>query len=108
MKIISQLLSVAALLLIAGLLGCQTTRPDIPIQVPIAETSQDQALSKSVREKLSADKKLDLTAVNVVSNSGTVYLTGTVKSLDARQQAVKTAWEVRGVQSVVNSLEVEK
>jgi osmotically-inducible protein OsmY len=31
-----------------------------------------------------------------------------VKSLDARQQAIKLAWEVRGVQSVVNTLEVEK
>ena len=108
MKITAQLLFAAAVPVLAGLAACQTTRPDIPIQVPISETSQDQALSKSVREKLAGDKKVDLTGVNVISNSGTVYLTGTVKSLDARQQAIKTAWEVRGVQSVVNSLEVEK
>jgi osmotically-inducible protein OsmY len=37
-----------------------------------------------------------------------VYLTGTVASLDARQQAVKIAWNVPGVQSVVNALEVQK
>jgi osmotically-inducible protein OsmY len=30
-----------------------------------------------------------------------------VKSLDARQQAIKIAWEVRGVQSVISRLEVE-
>jgi osmotically-inducible protein OsmY len=61
-----------------------------------------------VRDRLLADKKVDLTGVKVVSNDGTVYLSGTVNSLDARQQAIKIAWEVRGVQTVVNSLEVEK
>ena len=70
------------------------------------ETLQDQALSKSVRDRLLADKKVDLSGIKVVSNSGTVYLSGVVNSLDARQQAIKLAWEVRGVQSVVNSLEV--
>jgi len=59
------------------------------------------------RDGLLADRKIDLSGVKVVSNSGTVYLSGVVKSLDARQQAIKLAWEVRGVQSVVNSLEVQ-
>ena len=59
-------------------------------------------------DRLLADKKVDLTGINVVSNGGTVYLSGMVQSLDARQQAIKIAWEVRGVQSVVNSLEVQK
>lgn len=80
----------------------------IDVEIPIVETPQDAALSKSVRDRLLADKKVDLTGVTVVSSSGAVYLTGTVKSLDARQHAIKLAWEVRGVQSVVNSLEVEK
>jgi len=31
-----------------------------------------------------------------------------VKSLEAREHAIKIAWEARGVQSVVNRLEVEK
>jgi len=35
-------------------------------------------------------------------------LSGIVRSLEARQQAIKIAWDVRGVQSVVNRLEVEK
>jgi osmotically-inducible protein OsmY len=77
------------------------------VAVPAVETAQDQALSKSVRSRLLADKKVDLSGVNVVSNGGTVYLSGVVHSLDARQQAIKLAWEVRGVQSVVNSLEVK-
>jgi osmotically-inducible protein OsmY len=78
------------------------------VKVPTTETPQDEALSKSVRDRLLAFKTEDLNSVNVVSNSGTVYLTGTVTSLDARQQTVKIAWTVPGVQSVVNALEVQK
>lgn len=83
-------------------------RSEHAVVIPAVETPQDQALSKSVRDRLLADKKVDMSAVKVVSNSGTVYLSGVVQSLDARQQAIKLAWEVRGVQSVVNSLEVQK
>jgi osmotically-inducible protein OsmY len=51
---------------------------------------------------------VDLTGVKVVSSGGTVYLTGTVESLDAREQAIKTAWDAPGVKSVVNTLVVQK
>jgi osmotically-inducible protein OsmY len=99
----------AASLMLAFVFGCQTTQPDsITVEIPAVETPQDEALSKSVRDRLMADKKSDLDSVRVVSNSGTVYLSGTVKSLEAREQAIKIAWEARGVQSVVNRLEVEK
>jgi osmotically-inducible protein OsmY len=86
--------------------GCQTMPSETSVAIPAVETAQDQALSRSVRDRLLADKKVDLSGIKVVSNSGTVYLSGVVHSLDARQQAIKLAWEVRGVQSVVNSLEV--
>ena len=89
--------------------GCQTmTNGSTTVEIPAEETPQDQALSKAVRDRLLADKKVDLTGIKVVSKSGTVYLSGMVQSLDARQQAIKLAWEVRGVQSVVNSLEVQR
>jgi osmotically-inducible protein OsmY len=78
------------------------------VDVPTAETRQDEALSKSVLNRLLADKKADLTGIKVVSNDGKVYLSGTVKSLDAREQAIKIAWESPGVRSVVNGLEVQK
>jgi osmotically-inducible protein OsmY len=89
--------------------GCRSMSGEsIPVKVPAAETPRDQALSRSVQARLLGDKKADLSGIKVTSSDGTVYLTGTVKSLEARQQAVKTAWEVRGVKSVVNSLEVQK
>ena len=107
MRFIRQFAIVATLSMLPFAFGCQTMRSETSVAIPTVETPQDQALSKSVRDRLLADKKVDLSAVKVVSNSGTVYLSGFVKSLDARQQAIKLAWEVRGVQTVVNSLEVQ-
>ena len=101
-------LMLAALSVLPLVVGCQTMGSTTTVEIPTAEFPQDQALSKSVRDRLIAHKKLDLTGVRVVSKSGTVYLSGTVTSLDARQQAIKIAWEVPGVQSVVNSLDVQK
>ena len=83
-------------------------RDEATVKIPTVETPQDEALSKSVQGRLLADKKVDLTGVKVVSSGGTVYLSGTVNSLDARQRAVKIAWDAPGVQSVVNSLVVQK
>jgi len=37
-----------------------------------------------------------------------VYLSGTVTSLEARQQAIKIAWNTPGMKSVVNTLVVQK
>jgi len=109
MKITGQFIFAVALSILPFIIGCQSMRSEsITVETPITETPQDEALSKSVRERLLADKKVDLAGIKVASNAGTVYLSGTVKSLDARQQAIKVAWDVRGVKSVVNSLEVEK
>lgn len=103
MKITRQFMLAAALATLPLVFGCQMMTPD-----SIKETPQDTALSNSVRESLLAGKKVDLSGVRVESSGGTVYLKGTVKTLDAREHAVKTAWDVRGVQTVVNHLTVEK
>ena len=109
MKIAAHRIFFVALSILPFVFSCQTmNRESITVETPSSETPQETALSKSVRDRLLADKEADLTGVTVLSDAGTVYLSGTVKSLDARQQAIKIAWEVRGVQSVVNRLEVEK
>ena len=109
MKIIKRFRLVVILSTLTGIFGCQTvTTESITVEVPTVETAQDEALSKSVRDRLLANNKADFDSVKIVSSAGTVYLSGTVRSLEARQQAIKIAWDVRGVQSVVNRLEVEK
>ncbi len=65
-------------------------------------------MSKLVKERLLTNKAADLTRINVRSTDGEVELTGVVPSLDAREHAVKLAWQVGGVKSVLNHLEVEK
>ena len=108
MKIAAHLGLAAALSVLPFVSGCRMMRSEATVQIPTAETPQDQALSKSVRDRLLADKKVDLTGIKVVSSGGKVYLSGTVKSLDARQQAIKIAWSAPGVQSVINALVVQK
>ena len=109
MKIIKRFRLVVILSMLIGIFGCQTvTTESITVEVPTVETAQDEALSKSVRDRLLANNKADFDSLKIVSSAGTVYLSGTVRSLEARQQAIKIAWDVRGVQSVVNRLEVEK
>ena len=88
--------------------GCQTMRSGATVKIPATETPEDEALSKSVRERLLAVQRVDLSGIKVMSSGGTVYLTGSVESLDARQQAIKIAWNAPGVKSVVNSLEVKQ
>jgi len=108
MKIAGPFAFAAALSILPFALGCRMMRSEATVEIPTAETPQDEALSMSVRNRLLADKKVDLTGVKVVSSGGKVYLSGTVKSLDARQQAIKIAWNAPGVQSVINALEVQK
>src|ERR671918_994388 len=98
MKMAASLRLAAALSVVPFVVGCQTMSGEsITVQTPIVETPQDDALSKSVRDRLLANKKVDLTGVKVVSSGGTVYLSGMVKSLDAREQAIKIAWDAPGV-----------
>ncbi len=103
MNLIARVMLSALLFILPVVAGCQAMSGKT-----IVETPQDTALSQSVKAKLSADKSLNLTSVEVQSDKGTVYLTGVVNSLGTREQAVKLAWEVSGVQTVVNHLEVQK
>ena len=55
---------------------------------------------------LVAEKDANLTRLGVLSNNGTVYLSGTVESADQGAQAETLARGVRGVKRVVNTLQV--
>jgi len=68
----------------------------------------DASITAAVKSKLVADKASNLTRVNVDTNNGTVYLNGTVDSLDQRARAEQIAREAKGVRNVVNNLQVQK
>lgn len=108
MKTIGPNLFAAGLLLMLVAASYQTMTSEQVVEIkPIVETPQDAALSKLVRDRIHAEKKVDLTSVKVDSSCGTFYLSRTVQSLDAREHAIKSASEVSGVQSVVNHLNVK-
>jgi len=84
-------------------IGCQAMTAKTRVENP-----REAVITKSVRAKLQAEKTANLTRVDVETKGGIVYLSGIVASLDARERAIKLAWEVSGVETVVNHLEVEK
>jgi hyperosmotically inducible periplasmic protein len=68
----------------------------------------DATITASVKSKLVADKAANLTRVDVDTNSGTVYLNGTVESPEQKARAEQLARQAQGVKSVVNNLQVQK
>ena len=103
MKFVSQVIGARLMLVFSLLLGCQTIT-----EMTRIESDKDAAISKAVKENFLKDKAVDLTDVRVKTTDGSVDLSGTVLSLEAREHAVKLAWRVAGVQAVVNHLEVKK
>ena len=103
MKFVPQLIAGRLLVIFSLVLGCQTIT-----DMTRRESDKDAAISKAVKENFLKDKAVDLTGVKVKTTDGSVDLTGTVPSLEAREHALKLAWRVAGVRTVVNHLEVQK
>ena len=66
----------------------------------------DQTLTTEVKTKLVADRLANLTRVNVTTQNGVVYLTGSVDTPDRAQRAAELANSVSGVRQVVNQIQV--
>ena len=91
------------LVLLALVAGCTSTTGKS------AGTNVDDAtITASVKSKLVADKASNLTRVDVDTNSGTVYLNGTVESPEQKSRAEQLAWQASGVKTVVNNLQIQK
>jgi osmotically-inducible protein OsmY len=103
MKFVPRVIGAKLLIILSLILGCQTIT-----EMTRIESDKDAAISKAVKENFLKDKAVDLTDVTVKTTNGSVDLRGTVPSLEAREHAVKLAWRVAGVQTVVNHLEVKK
>jgi hyperosmotically inducible periplasmic protein len=74
----------------------------------VGQNVDDATITASVKSKLVAEKAGNLTRVDVDTNSGTVYLNGTVESPEQKTRAEQLAWQAKGVKSVVNNLQVQK
>jgi osmotically-inducible protein OsmY len=94
---------VVALAVLTTLSACQS------LTGKSAGTNVDDAsITAAVKSKLVAEKATNLTRVDVDTNNGTVYLTGSVESADQKTRAEQFAWQAKGVKNVVNNLQVQK
>ena len=83
------------LMVVLLLAGCATFDP-----------LEDTRIEAEVKAQLVAEKAANLTRIGVQSRNATVRLTGAVSSDDQSGRAETLAREVKGVQRVVNALEV--
>ena len=81
----------------------------------VAASSTEKGLSTSVTDVNIKTKLLDrflkndislLTAVDISVNDGSVLMTGKIKTHDEKALATKLAWEIRGVNEVINELQI--
>jgi hyperosmotically inducible periplasmic protein len=68
----------------------------------------DATITASVKAKLVGDKVANLTRVDVDTTNATVALNGVVETPDQKARAEMLTKEVKGVQKVVNNLQVQK
>jgi hyperosmotically inducible periplasmic protein len=91
-----------ALTLVVALTGCATLTGRTA-----GRNIDDAAITAAVKTKLASDKAATLTAVDVDTVNGTVYLNGTVPDAAARQRAAALARQVDGVVAVENNLQTK-
>ncbi len=67
----------------------------------------DKDITSAVEERFLFDKAVPWSFIDIKTNEGIVSLTGTVDNLLAKERATKIAESVKGVRSVVNSVNVQ-
>jgi hypothetical protein len=72
----------------------------------VGQVIDDTAITAEVKAKLVADTLSNLTKINVSTRNGVVTLTGEVVASEIRARAVRIASLVKGVQSVVDNIQV--
>jgi len=78
--------------------------PSSSVSPPIPN---DPMITATVKERLTMDRTANLARVRVDTTEGTVYLNGAVPSTDHKLRAEQIARDVRGVNQVVNNLQVQ-
>jgi hyperosmotically inducible periplasmic protein len=93
----------AGLALLIVLAGCQATTG-----TTAGDTVEDATITAAVKSRLVADRAANLTRIDVDTDHGTVYLNGTVETVEQKVRAEQLAWQARGVRNVVNKLQLQR
>jgi len=85
-----------------------TSLPPPPPQSSVSPPMpNDPMITATVKDRLTMDRVANLSRVRVDTTEGTVYLNGVVPSPDHKIRAEQIARDVRGVNQVVNNLQVQ-
>lgn len=111
---LTRALLIAAVLGSTAMAGCVSTDESSSRQSPGAdkqtagEVVDDGVVTAKVKAKLVDDPLTKAYQINVETFKGTVQLSGSVDSAEARSRATQLAKDVGGVKDVKNSLQVHK
>jgi hyperosmotically inducible protein len=97
-----RLAAICAVILLLGILGCQT-----PAGRTAGEVVDDGTITTKVKAKLFEDDSLSGFAISVETFEGEVTLTGSVDSLQNKKRATQLAESVYGVKNVNNLLKIK-
>src|SRR5919197_4579526 len=92
--------TLAAMILVLGMVGCTTT------QSP-GRQLDDNAIHAAVKAKLTAERFSNLTNIDVNVTNGVVTLAGEVPNAPVKAEAEREARSVSGVTRVINNLQVK-
>ena len=73
----------------------------------VKESAGEAALTSKIKAKMLLDDHVRARAIDVTTDGSTVTLSGTVRSADERERAMRLARETAGVTRVVDRLRVE-
>jgi osmotically-inducible protein OsmY len=73
----------------------------------VKETADEAALTSKIKAKMVLDDYVKARAIDVTTNDSTVTLSGTVRSVDEHDRALRLARETTGVTNVIDRLRVE-
>jgi osmotically-inducible protein OsmY len=73
----------------------------------VKETAEEAALTSKIKAKMVLDDNIKARAIDVTTNDSSVTLSGTVRSVDEHDRAVRLARETAGVTQVVDHLRIE-
>lgn len=74
--------------------------------VPASTQNLDAKITTSVKQAIEASDDVKARQIDVVTREGLVYLAGVVDTAEARREAGRIAWGVRGVSGVDNEITV--
>ena len=95
-------------LALAGALALQAVAlTPLQAQDPKEKKITDKDITSAVEERFLFDKAVPWSFIDIKTNEGVVTLSGTVDNLLAKERATKIAESVKGVRSVVNTVNVQ-